>query len=162
MRKIIFILIAVFVFFLGEFLFVNTLSPWIRPQLLLLLIIFIDFSAGIRYALLTALCAGLLKDSLGVGPFGIHMFCLVLCTYATTFLRKYLYVSGFMFPRFVLVASILGIYFICQYLLRSIFVPVSFVEAFKTIFVPETVATLVVMNLVFFHLKKCALKSFAI
>ena len=116
MQKIIAITFLSLLFLCLEFFLFNYVHPWFMPNLLLLLIIFVNLWLGIRFSLLTAVIAGLLKEGFSTDFFGFHIFVFVICAYAATFLRPYLYQRGSAFSRYLLVGSILVLNFILQLL----------------------------------------------
>ena len=74
MRRIIFVPVCVFLFFLIEFILFNMFGSWFMPNLLLLLVIYFNFSSGIRYSIFAAVLAGILKDCFSVDVFGLNIF----------------------------------------------------------------------------------------
>src|SRR3989338_9053675 len=107
MRKIIFTTILVFLFFLIEFYLFKTGGRWLMPNLLLLIVIYLNLVFGIRYSIFAAVIAGLLKDSFSVGVFGFNIFVFVLCAYITTILKRYLHYVASRQTRLFLVFLIL-------------------------------------------------------
>ena len=106
MRQISFIVVFVFLaFFVEYFVFLN-IAPWLRPNLILLVTMFFTLSLGIRYGLLTAVLGGLLRDSFGLGFLGVNIFTLMFCAYATTLLRKHIYIISVQWFRVILVMSV--------------------------------------------------------
>src|SRR5262245_23603085 len=86
MRRIIFITVLVFLFFMLQFLLFNLVGWWLRPQLLILLIIFFDLYLGVRYGLYTAVLAGLIMDSFAASVFGLNLVSFILDAYMTSLL----------------------------------------------------------------------------
>ncbi|MCK5581863.1 MAG: rod shape-determining protein MreD [Candidatus Omnitrophica bacterium] len=151
----------VFVCFVLENAFSGLLGDWFKPNLLIILIVFFNLFRGIRYSILAALLAGLLKDSLGVKPFGINIFAFVACAYLTTYIKMYIYHVGSVASRVFLVFVITTINVLILYILNMIFFPVSFTEMFCFILIPELAATLLLTAYVFEKLKQCALRLYA-
>ena len=81
----------VVLFLLAEFLLSNVFGRLFKPELILLLVIFFDLYSGVRYGFFVAFLGGFLKDSFGTGSFGVVLFSYVLCVYATTLIKKYLF-----------------------------------------------------------------------
>src|SRR3989338_6900085 len=67
------------VLFLAEFIFVNFFTTAFKPNLLILLIIFVDLHWGSRWGIFAAALSGILKDSFAGGFFGMHTFAFILC-----------------------------------------------------------------------------------
>jgi len=160
MRKTFFILSAIFIFFIIEFLFFNVIGKWFFPNILLLLIVFFNLLWGIRYRIITALVAGLIKDSFSVNPFGVYLFSFVICAYMTTFLKKTIYQVGSRSARLFLVCIICGINFIAQFFLHLVFGTVTTIASVHFILIPELLTTLLITPFVFNRLKICVLKFY--
>lgn len=158
MRKIIFISILVFVLFLAEFIFFNLGGRGLHPNFLLILVIFIDLLFGIRYGILTSLLAGWLKDSFGIGVFGVNLLSYLVAAYVTIFMKQYLYMSGSRFSRIFLVGVVQIVFLSVQYLLLSMFQFFPFWETLGSVFLPQIFLTLLFTNLIMDWLKRCALK----
>ena len=158
MHNVIVITFFVYLFFSVEFFLFNFIHPLLMPNLLLIAVIFFNLLLGIRYSLLAAILAGLLKDSYGTHPFGIHIFSFILCAYLTTFFKKYIYQGSSPYSKLVLISSILSCYLLIQYTLYSMSVSISFIEALEHVFLPTIVTTLLMANTTIRNLKKCVLK----
>jgi rod shape-determining protein MreD len=158
MRKIVFISVFVFLFALSEFVLFNLGGRWLQPNFLLVFIIFIDLLLGIRYAIVTALLAGLLKDSFGIGVFGVYLLSFLAAAYLTVFIKKYIYMSGSRFSRVFLVGIVTVSFLSVQYLLLSMFQAHPFFETVRSVFLPQTLLTAVSANFIMERLKRCALK----
>ena len=158
MRRIFFILIAVIIAFILESILAVYVQPWIRPNILLLLVVFFNLFRGIRYSLLTAFIAGFVRDSFTVHAFGIHIFSFVLCAYLTTFLKWYFYRTGSHSFRIAMVFLISCANVYIHGFLMLMFIPFRLGEVFLNVFLPEVICTTAVTPMVFNYLKKCALK----
>ena len=158
MRKIFFIITSAGVLFLIEFILFNLVGRWFKPNLLLLLVVFIDLFWGIRYGIVTAIVAGLLKDSFGLNVFGLHMLAFLSAAYLTIVLRRYLYLSGSRTSYLLMILCVSLGYFCVEYILHWMFRPLHVMETFGLILIPQLLTTLVVTMDVFRQLKKCALK----
>lgn len=159
MRKINIITVIVFVFFLVEFVLGNFLGRWFRPNLLILLIIFIDLHLGVRYGIFVAVLAGLLKDSIGAGFFGMNIFSFVLCVYVTTLVRRYIFYDvEFGFLRILMAFLMSAVNLLIIYVLNSLFGFIDFTQAVLYVMLPEVLATTIISSLIFTGLKRCVLK----
>ena len=158
MRQIGLIAIIAFIFFLIEFSLFNFFGSWLRPNLMILLIIFFTLYTGIRYGLVAAILGGLLRDSFGIGIFGLHMFSFTVCAYLTVIIKKYLYQveTGFLRTYLAFIITILNILII--YGMLSMISPVNFYQMVVRIMIPETLATTLISIFVFNKLNQCVLK----
>ena len=159
MRKIFLITAITFIFFLIEFVFSNFFGCWLKPNFLILLIIFVDLHLGIRYGLFVAILAGLLKDSFGIGVFGVNIFSFVLCVYVTTLARRYFFYDvefGFLRILMAFLMSFLNI--VVSYILNSMFSRIDFYQMLIFVMLPEVLATTLVASSIFKGLKRCVLK----
>ena len=159
MKRILTIAAITAAFFITEFVLGNFFGYWFKPNLLLLLIIFIDLHLGVRYGLFVAILAGLLKDSFGAGIFGINIFSFILCVYITTLLRRYLfYQVEFGFLR-ILMAFLMSLFnILVAYALSSLFGWIDFFQMVVFVLLPEVLATTAVAAFIFKWLKLCVLK----
>jgi len=161
MKKIISIIGLVFMFFLIEFLIFNLAGRSFMPNFMILFIIFVSLSLGIRYSIFTAVIAGVVKDSFGVGVFGIHSFSFIVCAYLTILFKKYVYHVTSFSSRLLLVFIIVVSNVVIQFFLKFMFGSVSVRDALRHVLLPEVVMTLIVANFTFERLKACASRLFA-
>lgn len=134
---------------------------WFAPNLLIIVVVFFNLYRGIRYGFLAAIMGGLLWDSFSAQHFGWHTFSLILCAHIASFSKMYLYHSGSLSSRVLMVFLISLIYSFIQYLLNVMVVSVSFEEAFTHVMVPEILATTVAAAYFLEKFKQCALRLFA-
>ena len=160
MRKILFITIFAFLFFIIEFIVFNMIGRWAMPNLLILIVIFVNLSFGIRYGLFTAVLAGVIKDSFSTSFFGINVFSFVVCAYMTTILKRYFYDKHSRSSRLLLVFSICLINVLVHFVLYIMFGVVDIIQTFQYILIPEIFTTLIVTAYTFRQLKKCVLRLF--
>ena len=160
MRRVLGIIFLTFLFFLLEAFLFYSFGYFFRPNLLLLLVMFSNFYFGIRYGLLSAVLAGILKDSIGTHPFGINLFAFVLCAYIAVYLKKYFFHLSAASFRLLLIFFMLLIYNIVYFLFGFMFLSLKINEMFSPIFLSELVSTLIITHFVLDQLKKCALKLF--
>lgn len=158
MQRVIFIIASILCGFLAESVLADVMHPWARPNVLIIMIVFFNLFRGIRYSLLAAVLAGILKDSFGVKTFGINIFAFVLCAYFTTFVKWYFYSVGSKASRVLMVflVSVLNIFL--HYFLYSMFAEVSFGQMIIYVFIPEMVWTVLITHYVFERLLKCAIR----
>ena len=168
MLQILIVSLFVFVTFLIEGILTELFGPKFTPNLLIILVVFFNFFRGIRYSLLTAFLAGLLKDSFGVKVFGLNIFSFIMCAYLSTFIKVYVYHVGSNASRVLVVFLVNLIYIGIMYVLHVMFTPplaglpsIDFSEMFVYVLIPEVLTTTVVTIYVFEKYKQCALKLFA-
>ena len=155
MKRVLTIGVLVFIFSLFEFIVFNLLGPWFTPNLLIILIIFFNLYLGIRYSILTAALAGLIKDSFTVNYFGLNIFSFILCAYLITLIKKYLYQVGSLSHRVVLVFLISILNTMIHFVLLSMFITLDFRQVMLSVLLPEVALTVVVSDYVFKRLKQC-------
>lgn len=160
MHKIFLILVLSFLFFTIEFLWMNLLGAWFKPDLLLLLIIFFNLSLGIRHGLATAFFAGVLKDSFGASAFGVHTLSFVVCALMMIVIRRYFFHTSVYSLRIFLAFLMSLLNVMVVFTLNSFFLPVNFKEAFCFVMVPEVLATTLAAGFTFRQLRTCVLKFF--
>lgn len=159
MKKVVAISAITFALFLIEFVLANTLGRWFKPNLLILLVIFIDLHWGSRWGVFVAILSGLFKDCIGAGFFGVNICSFILCVYVTTLTRRYLlYDVEFGFLR-ILMAFLMSLFnVLVAYILNSLFYTIDFSQALIFVVLPEVLMTTLVAAFVFKELKKCVLK----
>ena len=158
MRKIFLITILSSLFFATEFLWVNLLGNWFKPNLLLLLIIFFNLSLGVRYGLAAAFLAGLLEDSFGASVFGVHIYSFVVCAFMMVVARRYFFHASVYSLRIFLAFLMSLLNALLVFALNSIFLPLDFKEAFCFVMFPEVLATTLAAGFTFRQLRTCVLK----
>lgn len=159
--RILFIVATVYIFFILESVLSALFGRWLTPNLLLLVIIFFNLLRGIRYSILAALLAGILKDSYSAGPMGISVCSFMTCAYLTTLLKSYIYQPGSLPSRVLLVFIMSLINIGLLYLLHLISTNVDFVDMFQNVLIPEITATCIVTGYVFKKLRQCV-SSFSV
>ena len=130
------------------------------PNLNLLLVIFLNVCFGSWYAIFAAVLAGTIKDSFSVCVFGTNLFSSISCACMIDFLKRYIYHAESRFAWLLLVFFVTAGNIIINVILRFVYGEVDFVLAFKYVFLPEMLATLIVSIFIFRYLKRCALKFF--
>lgn len=150
------ITILSFLFFLAEFVLFNVFGGWLKPDLLLILVVFFNLYLGIRHGLMTAFIAGFIRDSFSTHIFGLSIVSLLFCAYMTIFIKRYLNYIGSGSSRMMIVFLVsivnVGIYF----LLSSIFYDFSFRQTVLKFWFPEIVLTTLAAGYTFQVLRKCA------
>ncbi len=156
MKKIFLAVAAVCLFFFVELLCINLIGQKYTPNLLLLLIIYLNLSLGIRYSLLAAVLGGVFKDSFGVYLFGFYSFAFVFSAFMTTVISKLIYQKGNPVTLFSVVFLICLLNLSLQCIISQNIHQLGLV--IKIIMLPEIISTLFVTGYVFRKLKRCALR----
>lgn len=158
MRRIVTVLALTLVFFLAEYLLFAVFGKTFLPNLMLLLIIFLDLSMGIRYALLAAFVGGGIRDAYSTQFFGFHILTLMLIAYVTTLLGRVIYQKGTWWSLLLLIFSINSILLFCQ---GALSLNLRHFSGFiRHVYLPETLMTLLFAGFVFSYLRKCVLKLY--
>ena len=160
MRKFFLTISSVFVCFLIEQLLARYWGRWFTPNLLIILIVFFNLSRSTRYSLLAAVFAGLLKDSFVPRGFGIYMFSFICCAYLTSILKMYIYQTGSMGSRVLVVLVVVITNAHILFFLNLMTTPLNYGEMFRYLLIPELLATAVVAAYVFEKFKICVLRYF--
>jgi rod shape-determining protein MreD len=158
MKRFFFIVILTYIFFLVDFLMFNAFGRWGAPNLLLILIVFFNLYLGIRYGLLTAFWAGVLKDSFSTGVFGTHIFLFMSCAFLAIILRRNFYRPGSRLSRLVVTAGVVVAYVLAEALLRSMDQDMGLKDIFQYVFIPEVALTVACATFVFTRLKDLAVR----
>ncbi len=158
MRKIIFIILITYLAFLSEFILFNVFGFWLKPDLLLLAVVFVNLTWGVRYSLVTAIAAGLWKDSLTINAFGLNIFAFLACAYLTTFIKRYLFHMGYGSLRIFIVIMAILLYDFVLFLLDVLFVDISMNSFLTHVLIPEVILTAIVAEPMFEILRKCVLR----
>ena len=158
MKRFLFIAILTFIFFLFEFVLFNSFGRWLKPNLLLLLVVYFNLAFGVRFSLVAALLAGLWKDSFTINVFGMNIIAFILCAYMTTFIKRYLFHMGSAGSRVLIVFGVTIFYCIALFVLNTLFSDVDFGQMFIYVLLPEVVLTTLLTNVIFKQLRKCVLK----
>ncbi len=162
MRKVAFITFCVAVAFIIEFLLFHLMGRWATPDLELLLVMFFNMYFGIRYGLLTAVLAGVLRDSFSTGILGINVCSFIVAAFMTTILKQYIYHMGSRLSRYILILVIIAVNAIVHYHLYRILVgPLYPGQVFRFVFLPQAVLTLLAAPFVFEQFKRCVSRLFA-
>ncbi len=158
MKRISFIILAVYLIYITEFILFNVLGKWFKPNLLLILVVFSTLGWGIRYGLLTGIISGLIKDSFSTCLMGTHLLAFVMAAYSSVLIRKYLYASGSYTSRISLIVFVYSSYFIITFLANLMIDPISIKQAFIYIFLPEVIITSLIINWFIYQIKRCVLR----
>lgn len=158
MKKILSVILLTVLFFYIEYLFCGLFSRKYAPNLILLLIIFINLTLGIRYSLVVAAFGGIIKDSFGIHFFGFYVFSFIFSAFMTTILERYILQKGSRVSLFFLICVICTINILTQWALSMNFDQLT--QFFEQIFFPEIIATLIATNFTFKQLRKCVLKFY--
>jgi len=158
MRRSLVIIFLVFTFFLMEFFISNFIGEWVKPHLLLILVVFFTLYSGIRFGLLTAVLAGIIKDSFGLNVFGLNIVSYVVCAYMTVIFRRYVYFKGSQMSRMALIFIVCVIDFGCRLSMNLMLGQMVDGGVLAIIFVGGVLTTGMAATHTFQRLKLCVLK----
>ena len=158
MRRFFFIACLSFFFFLFELILFNYFGRWLKPNLLLLLVIYTNLAFGVRFSLVTALLAGLWKDSFTINVFGMNIFAFIFCSYMTTLIKRYLFHMGSSSSRVLIVLGVAIFYNLILFVLNSLFSDFDFWQMFIYVLLPDVITTTLLTNFIFRSLRRCVLK----
>lgn len=161
MTKFLFIAICSFICVVIEGLLDQNLGRWFKPNLCLCLVVFLNLFKGTHPSMVAALLAGLMKDSLSAKFFGLNMLSLAACAQVTTFLKSYIYETGSMGSRVMIVFLAALFNLLIQYAVNAMMEQIYFTEVFRYVMLPEVLATTLVAPYAFTKFKQCALRFFA-
>ena len=157
LRQIIIIPVICYVALLGEFTLYNLFGRWGDPDLLLLVVVFFNLYSGIRFSLWAAVWAGLMMDCFSTMPFGTSIFVYVACAYISLAVRKFCYDRGSNLSRLWMVFCVVTAHTVIMGLLHKMtFEEVSWLDVFKSIWVPQVIITGAVAIVVFGRLREIA------
>lgn len=159
MRRIFLILAFTYLFFLLEFFLFNTFGRWGHPDLLLILIIFFNLYLGIRYGLLCAFFAGVLKDAFSTQVFGIYIFLFMCSAFLATILRRNFYRPGSRLSRLVVTGGVVIAFVLTQAVIYSMNYDLDWNGMLRYVFLPEITATMIAATFVFTKMKTIADKT---
>ena len=97
MKRVAVIGLVSYLAFALEFLLYNFLGDWghwLKPDFMILVVIFFNLYLGIRFGIIAAVFCGIFKDASGVAPFGTYILVYTAGSYVTAFVRRYLYQPG--------------------------------------------------------------------
>ena len=157
-KRVIAIAAVIYLFFIAEFVFYNTVGIWGKPELLVLAIIFCNLYWGIRYGIWAAIVTGLLRDAFGIQPFGTYLFIYIAAAYLTTYIRKNIYQPGSRFSRAMAAFLVVTGCFILEIVLRLRQHEVCLPEAVCFILMPQLLTTMVAATFVFQGLRNLVVR----
>ena len=163
-RRITFILLTVVVLFLCEFILFYFFGRLFKPNLLIILIVYLTLAWGVRYSLVAAIAAGALKDSFILGAFGTNLFSYTVCACTVALMNRYVYRPDAAGAKVAVVAIAALLHLTMTYFLSLLSGALglnNFGQAFRSVMVPEIIATSAVALFVWRRLRICVLRLFA-
>ncbi|OGX08564.1 MAG: rod shape-determining protein MreD [Omnitrophica WOR_2 bacterium GWA2_47_8] len=157
-RQALIIFALVFASFAAELILFNVFGRWFMPNLLVIVIVFINLYSGVRHALFAAVIAGILKDSYSAHIFGLNILSFIICAYMTTIIRRYYYEVGSENSRIRTVLLVVLINVCVQYVFIIRFNYIDLDQFFIYVLLPQFIVTSFVASLVFTKLKELAVK----
>ncbi|HOD12502.1 MAG TPA: rod shape-determining protein MreD [Candidatus Omnitrophota bacterium] len=157
-KKTLWILISCYLLFLIEIGVFHVFSFWVKPNFLILFVIFINLFWGSRYGLWAAVAAGLLKDSLLVGVFGVNIFSFIISSYIVLLLKKYIFQIDALYLKIALAFFLSALNVSILYIVAAFFASGGFRDIAWFLAIPEIITTTAIGPYAFLFFKKCALK----
>jgi len=158
MRKFFLISIFVLTAFLFEMLIFSNLPKWLKPNFIILIVVFCNFYFGIRQSLYAAALGGILKDSFSLHVFGMNVFSLMIAAVATIYYKQHFYRRGSKIHRYIMVFVITTLNFVLQFLILFMSGTKDFSGVMTEVYLPEVFMTVILTHQSFQLLKKCASK----
>lgn len=158
MKKVLWIFAGCILLFLVEAVISNVFGSWLKPNFLILFIVFVNLYFGVRHGLWASVVAGVLKDSFGIGLFGSHILAFVLSSYLVVLIKHYMLHLEAIYLKWALAFTLTLLNIVILYFIQVLFIQVNFKEALWFIAVPQLVTTTAVGPYCFDGFKKCALK----
>ncbi len=152
-KRVAVILGLAYLLFLVEFVLYGAFGAWGKPELLVLLFVFLNLYLGIRFSIIAAVFAGLLRDVFSPSPVGTYLFIYVLAAYWTTVVSKYLYQPGSRFSRALVAFFVVLFCFVVEMSLHLREHEVRLVEALTYVLLPQLIMTMVTATFVFHRLR---------
>ena len=156
MKRIAVIVVLAYFCFLLENALYHAFGAWGKPELLILLVVFLNLYLGIRYSIIAALIAGLLKDSISIAPFGTYLFVYLAGAYVTTFVRWYFYQPGSRFLRALVAFAVVSACCLVQSAVTLMEHPLRWEEVVLSILIPQLATTMIAATFVFLRLRDVA------
>ncbi|MFA6378439.1 MAG: rod shape-determining protein MreD [Candidatus Omnitrophota bacterium] len=158
MKKILWILSGCIVLFFLEIIISNVFGHWLKPNLLILFIVFVNLYFGVRQGLFAAVVAGLLKDSFAVGIFGAHIFAFILSSYLVILIKRYVFHIEALALKLALAFTLSLLNVLILYFIQVLFTEVNFKDVLWVVAIPEVTMTTIVGPYCLESFKKCALR----
>jgi len=154
------LIIAIFIF-IAAVMQLNILQSVnffnIRPDILLILVIFFNMHFSLRKGLIIGGICGLLKDIFSSGIFGLNLFSFIICILVLKEIKKYFYKesnSMLIFTTFLI--SLINSIISC--VAMSAILDLTFIRPFLLIIFLESIYTALISPIVFIPFKKCVLE----
>ena len=160
MKKTFIILIVTYGLFLIECVISEVLGLKIKPNLLIISVVFFNLTWGIRWSLVAAFFAGMLKDSFGISILGFYTFSFLMSAYLTTLIKFYLYQTGSRASRVFIVFLICFLNATILYFLKLMSTPIDLYQSILQIVIPEIITTTLVTTFVIQKLSQCVSKLY--
>lgn len=126
----------------------------VKPDILLIIVIFSTFYFEGPFCLKTALFAGFIGDVLSGGIFGLNILTFGLCGFILPLYGQKVYRENIPIQLFICFSSILAVYTL-YYLASRVFLPLAgFIEAFKMVILPTALYSTFIFGLLCIFLKK--------
>jgi rod shape-determining protein MreD len=158
MRKYLFFILILFAVLFLQLLFSGQINPLrVKPDFLLMAVIFLNFYSDFKGSVMVGFLAGFLKDSFATGIFGVNIFAFLVCVVLLDQYKRYIFREDL----FLKVILVFLLSLTCGFLNYFIFlsrVPASFLTSLLWVILPETIYTTLLAPGLFWAMRRCALK----
>lgn len=154
------LIIAIFIFISAiiQFTILYTISFFnIRPDILLILVVFLNLYLPFKKGLVIGGICGVLKDIFSSGVFGLNLLSFVICIFIIKGIKKYLYKEDHsMRILIIFLISLINSTIYCIF--KTAFFGLTFAYPFALIIFFESVYTALISPVIFIPFRKCVLK----
>ena len=158
MKRYGFFILIIFACLFLQLLFSHQLNPLrIKPDFLLIAVIFLNFYVDFKEAAGIGFLAGFLKDSFSAGIFGANIFAFLVCIVILAQYQRYIYRED-LYLKVILVFLISLLSGFLNYFIALSRISAPFISSFFWVIFPESLYTTLVSPLVFWIMRRCAKK----
>jgi len=129
----------------------------IKPDILLILVIFFNLYFSFKKGLIIGSLCGLLKDVFSSSVFGLNLLSFIICIFIIKRIKKYIYKEDYLI-RISIVFLISFINSIIYCVFRAAFFNLAFYVSFLLIIFLESIYTALISPIIFIPFRKCVLK----
>lgn len=158
MKRLFFVASIILIFLFMEIVFSTHFNfLQIKPDLLLLAVVFFTVYLGLTEGILSAITGGIFKDVFSVNSWGVNLLIFMSCALLISYFKKYIYrETAITIFTTALIVSLLNA--ILNYFISFSTQGLIFQGQFLWVILPEIILTAIFAPVVFFYLKRCALR----
>ncbi len=150
--------LVIFILFCGEvILSENFIFFRHKPDLLLLAIVFFTIYLGLAEGLFSAVTSGMLRDAFSLNPAALNLVVFLICAILINYLKKYIYRETVLTVMLTMISAGL-VNGLLDYFMVFFAKGVSLGAVLLSVILPEIILTAILAPVLFFYLKRCALK----